>query len=908
MAPCTWQLVLAFFVVSTEGMRIKRENMQKKLAKSSGRQTADEVAPALVALANAAASNSLPNPRDTGTGQNVYGNSNLLAEAGTAGPLGIFPATPPDRFGDFFGDLEVLHRKELAEDKEVDEIDEMVEQFVTEYGSAWLDQDDLEGGVDEVRAARARQEAADAKAEMLKVQGIKAELKRLQDNLDGLADLSTNIDKALSNASHETPEKQLAGDGTIEAPEDMDGFANFVSRVNTRETKDNNTEGELDKSFQVFDADGDGTISTLELRSMLTNLQEKMRDEAAELQANLAKAAAAEEAISRKMALSQPGKHEAAARQEALPEAAAAAEAAVLTAEAPAVLVATEADPERLQEQIRKLEELAKLDMHDEDASAKVMGRAGGTGCKGEGCRRDGHHTYAMGTNHRVEAPAKNAMDTNRLPVAPSAPVAPGAPGAPMAPGAPVAPAPVATGRQAKRVTNRPTETDRPPSAAPSGGRSDETAVEKKLVADLLEAHAQTLVPGASVILQGFEGGLLEHFKHLNGKSGTILLKDPNGNVHVSLEKGERLSGGENVIVANAWNLKASPRDPFEVLIHNSEPVLNNFRHKNFVAEPRPEAGYVAVSLGLNGLDPYKLSQFKNLIEVVSLRIRQFITQECASGDFPGELHFVAPQEGSSSPLMVLSWIQLPTMQLAQYCSEKIASSGRTFSKTLATSLQLIDGIKQVMRSRITISDLKVPDAQATPPGHATDLDIAMENAKSHARESKWIFDSGAGTAYALGIFALMAQALDPPPVPEEPIDPADYHEVFDCPKEGASRKKPCNTYDQFTDCAKESGCEPHFEGCRPIMDSDFPAFRTSEFAGRTYDKPCNTLPKAFGAGACDSDCRCMTCPSSGDCVQVAAKMEADDEDGRFWPKMKNCLPSSGSNKWQPVGDTEGID
>ena len=61
------------------------------------------------------------------------------------------------------------------------------------------------------------------------------------------------------------------GNGTIDFPE-------FLSLM-ARKMKDTDTEEELIEAFKVFDRDGNGFISAVELRHVMTNLGEKLTDE-----------------------------------------------------------------------------------------------------------------------------------------------------------------------------------------------------------------------------------------------------------------------------------------------------------------------------------------------------------------------------------------------------------------------------------------------------------------------------------------------------------------------------------------------------------------------------------------------------------------------------------------------------
>lgn len=61
------------------------------------------------------------------------------------------------------------------------------------------------------------------------------------------------------------------GNGTIDFPE----FLTLVSR----KMKDTDSEEELSEAFKVFDRDGTGFISAVELRHVMANLGEKLTDE-----------------------------------------------------------------------------------------------------------------------------------------------------------------------------------------------------------------------------------------------------------------------------------------------------------------------------------------------------------------------------------------------------------------------------------------------------------------------------------------------------------------------------------------------------------------------------------------------------------------------------------------------------
>lgn len=66
-------------------------------------------------------------------------------------------------------------------------------------------------------------------------------------------------------------EVDVDGNGTIDFPE-------FLSLM-ARKMKDTDTEEELVDAFKVFDRDGNGLISSAELRHVMTNLGEKLTDE-----------------------------------------------------------------------------------------------------------------------------------------------------------------------------------------------------------------------------------------------------------------------------------------------------------------------------------------------------------------------------------------------------------------------------------------------------------------------------------------------------------------------------------------------------------------------------------------------------------------------------------------------------
>ena len=61
------------------------------------------------------------------------------------------------------------------------------------------------------------------------------------------------------------------GNGTIDFPE-------FLTMM-ARKIKDIDSEEEIRDAFRVFDKDGNGFISTTELRHVMTNLGEKLTDQ-----------------------------------------------------------------------------------------------------------------------------------------------------------------------------------------------------------------------------------------------------------------------------------------------------------------------------------------------------------------------------------------------------------------------------------------------------------------------------------------------------------------------------------------------------------------------------------------------------------------------------------------------------
>jgi Ca2+-binding EF-hand superfamily protein len=61
------------------------------------------------------------------------------------------------------------------------------------------------------------------------------------------------------------------GNGTID-------FSEFIEMM-PRQEKDDNAEEEMLEAFQVFDTDGNGSITADELRQIFMNLGEKLTDE-----------------------------------------------------------------------------------------------------------------------------------------------------------------------------------------------------------------------------------------------------------------------------------------------------------------------------------------------------------------------------------------------------------------------------------------------------------------------------------------------------------------------------------------------------------------------------------------------------------------------------------------------------
>ena len=55
-------------------------------------------------------------------------------------------------------------------------------------------------------------------------------------------------------------------------------FPEFLTMM-ARKMKDSDSEEEIKEAFKVFDKDGNGFISAIELRHVMTNLGEKLTDE-----------------------------------------------------------------------------------------------------------------------------------------------------------------------------------------------------------------------------------------------------------------------------------------------------------------------------------------------------------------------------------------------------------------------------------------------------------------------------------------------------------------------------------------------------------------------------------------------------------------------------------------------------
>lgn len=66
----------------------------------------------------------------------------------------------------------------------------------------------------------------------------------------------------------------LDGNGTI----DFEEFIQMMPAA-SRNERDENAEDEMREAFQIFDADGDGHITSEELRLIMENLGEKLTDE-----------------------------------------------------------------------------------------------------------------------------------------------------------------------------------------------------------------------------------------------------------------------------------------------------------------------------------------------------------------------------------------------------------------------------------------------------------------------------------------------------------------------------------------------------------------------------------------------------------------------------------------------------
>ena len=70
---------------------------------------------------------------------------------------------------------------------------------------------------------------------------------------------------------HFPPQVDADGNGTIDFPE-------FLTMM-ARKMKDTDSEEEILEAFKVFDKDGNGFISSAELKHVMTNLGEKLTDE-----------------------------------------------------------------------------------------------------------------------------------------------------------------------------------------------------------------------------------------------------------------------------------------------------------------------------------------------------------------------------------------------------------------------------------------------------------------------------------------------------------------------------------------------------------------------------------------------------------------------------------------------------
>merc|ERR1712129_657226 len=132
--------------------------------------------------------------------------------------------------------------------------------------------------------------------------------------------------------------------------------------------------------------------------------------------------------------------------------------------------------------------------------------------------------------------------------------------------------------------------------------------------------------------------------------------------------------------------------------------------HLRFRGRPdTQEAGYVSLSLGLNHLDFPRLLASKTLLGAVTTTLKESIAREGGGGVLPGQVQLKLP----AGSLLVQAWIELPSMALAQSFQEKLDTS-RTFSESLAATVQNIAGIESVATGLITVSNLKVSKAQVT--------------------------------------------------------------------------------------------------------------------------------------------------------------------------------------------------